>query len=552
MQNDKFNFFVPVDFEKSGDGQSMKIAGIASTPDLDADQEMMDPHGFDLSYFLDKGFFNYNHASKSDPSSIVGEPTKAFITKKGELHLEGFLYPNSAKARDIFNLADTLKKSGSSRKLGFSIEGKVIDRDLLNPQKVTKARITGCAITPTPKNANTYLDVIKGHGVYKAPEEITYEAAPVKANGGTEYIIDVTRPDGTRIRMDKGFNITVEKAATTASAAPLIPESVDSGRNKKLKQGAVLTKSEIGANVDSNSDFLTKSQVYERIFEYTSDMPTAHKFYKLITKQSNMANQVTMDDIQKALDALGLNDDSSETLEKGMPTDASGVSAKSSDSENLSDPSGDAKKLESENLTKGDDEKDEEDEDEMEKMRGDLDEMKKGMMALTKAMTAINEKLGGSSAANGGQVTMKAVETDIEKSMADEFGETRDLIKNLATIVKGQYDEMGNMNEQLETLQIRLNDVESQPVGRKSVITKGDVLEKSYGGETRQSQSDNEQLHVAQHRAQIVKALNSLSGIEGGEYNEFYGNAVLQYEATGEISKAVRNDLATKGYDIYG
>ena len=46
--------------------------------------------------------------------------------------------------------------------MGFSIEGQAIERDVLNPKRVLKARITGVAITQCPKNPNTLMNIIKG------------------------------------------------------------------------------------------------------------------------------------------------------------------------------------------------------------------------------------------------------------------------------------------------------------------------------------------------------------------------------------------------------
>jgi len=209
---DEFNFFMPLSqFEKSTDASGravMKIGGIASTPDIDADNESLDQSGFDVAPFLDSGFFNWHHQAKNDPSAIVGEPTVAKITKKG-LYVEGNLYGDSKKARDIYDLAQSLKKSKSKRALGFSIEGKVIERDPMNPAVIRRAKITGCAITPTPKNPNTLLNIIKGH-YYDGP--IEYDTVPdanisTAGNGGNiQYIIDYTDENNNRITVDELFH----------------------------------------------------------------------------------------------------------------------------------------------------------------------------------------------------------------------------------------------------------------------------------------------------------------------------------------------------------
>mgnify|MGYP000234621856 CR=1 FL=1 len=82
---DKFKFFVPVDISKAKDengNEIMRIAGIASTIDRDSDDEILDPSGFDLSYFMKNGFINWHHQTNNSPESIIGEPTVARITDK--------------------------------------------------------------------------------------------------------------------------------------------------------------------------------------------------------------------------------------------------------------------------------------------------------------------------------------------------------------------------------------------------------------------------------------------------------------------------------------
>jgi hypothetical protein len=160
-----FNFFLPIDFEKAQNKKGekiMKIKGIASTSDEDSEGEILEPIGFDLSRFLEIGYLNYNHGAKNDVGKIIGEPTLANITPAGELYVEGFLYSGHPLAESVWNLAETLQKNGSNRKIGFSIEGRATARDPVNPKRITKALLTGLAITSTPVNGKTYLDICKG------------------------------------------------------------------------------------------------------------------------------------------------------------------------------------------------------------------------------------------------------------------------------------------------------------------------------------------------------------------------------------------------------
>jgi hypothetical protein len=67
--------------------------------------------------------------------------------------------------------------------LGFSIEGKAVERDPLNKQRVTKAKITGVAVTHMPKNAQTFADIVKSFGMEKSMEA-GYDHADNTADDG--------------------------------------------------------------------------------------------------------------------------------------------------------------------------------------------------------------------------------------------------------------------------------------------------------------------------------------------------------------------------------
>lgn len=262
-----FNFWCPVEISKAIDETTgeevMLLGGIASTADEDSDGEFLDPKGFDIKPLIESGMVNWHHQAKTCPATIVGEPTKAEITKEG-LYIETKLYPSSQVAKDIWSLAQTLDKDSKTRRLGYSIEGKVLERKSSNPQspdykKISKAIITGVAITHQPKNPKTFANIIKGE------------------------IEDDFEDDS-----EENENVE-KKSLDVTSARPLIKEELD----RKIK----------------NQTF-GKSEAMERIFQ---DMPgisieKAKKIYNLIKNISKMAkrNVVTEEDIAKAYDALGL------------------------------------------------------------------------------------------------------------------------------------------------------------------------------------------------------------------------------------------------------
>lgn len=183
---EEFSFFIPATFEKGkGKNELMRIKGIASSLAEDTDGETLDPAGFDLTPLLTKGFFNWDHQAKKTASAIIGEPDFAKIVNNGkQLYVEGFLYADSSEAQATYDLAVVLEKNSPTRRLGFSIEGQVIEKDPLNPKWIKKARITSIAITPMPKNPNTLLQVMKGETSHPLMTS-EYEVDVVKGGVGS-------------------------------------------------------------------------------------------------------------------------------------------------------------------------------------------------------------------------------------------------------------------------------------------------------------------------------------------------------------------------------
>lgn len=155
--SDDFGFWVPFAISKSGKEKDGKrwIEGIASTPDEDLQQEIVSQKGIDFTYFLKHGYFNNDH--KPGFENKVGEPTECKITPKG-LWVKGFLFKNKKVSDEIWEMANSLESSQSNRKLGFSIQGKVLRRA---GKKILKCWIQDIAITAAPINTNTWLDVVK-------------------------------------------------------------------------------------------------------------------------------------------------------------------------------------------------------------------------------------------------------------------------------------------------------------------------------------------------------------------------------------------------------
>lgn len=186
MDIDNFNFYMPFDIIKSNPSEEWRIAGYASTANEDRDGDEIIQKGLDISDFVNFGWLNFDHQK----DVIVGypDPSNCKVDSKG-FYVEGILLKDVPQAKNMWDTAVALQKSGVSRRLGFSVEGKILKRNDLG--KITKAKIYNVAVTPNPVNT-----------------DCTWEAL-VKS-----FAAD----------MDK----SLEAGNTEASKSPLIPESLES------------------------------------------------------------------------------------------------------------------------------------------------------------------------------------------------------------------------------------------------------------------------------------------------------------------------------------
>jgi len=230
IDEDTFTFFVPataLKISKGGkkDGKRW-IQGIASTDSRDLQGEIVKQNGIDFSYFLKHGYFNDDH--KSGPEHKVGEPTACKVTKNG-LWVKGFLFNNHKKADEYWELMNSLTASGSSRKVGFSIQGKVKRRA---GKEISECWIQDIALTPAPVNTTTWAEIAKSLSASKWDfEKSSY----------------VCKLEGEKDRCDEDE----EKALTASGGSPLVPESLDGGI-KKDRTAKALT-------YDETVEYLKKS-----------------------------------------------------------------------------------------------------------------------------------------------------------------------------------------------------------------------------------------------------------------------------------------------------
>lgn len=150
-----------VTWRKSGDEHEMRIGGIVSTDGIDRQAERVLADGLDFSQFLSHGWFNDNH--KQGTGDVVGYPTGVKRVRKGDKlpngetsrvngwWSEGYLL-DTPKGRELYDLIHAL--DSTPRKLGFSIEGSVVQR---TGSTIKAASVRNVAVTHCPVNAETSL-----------------------------------------------------------------------------------------------------------------------------------------------------------------------------------------------------------------------------------------------------------------------------------------------------------------------------------------------------------------------------------------------------------
>lgn len=261
--NDKFRFFAPVDFlEKAKDkkgNEVYKVGGIISDSSKDADGENLDPNGFDFSEF---NYINWNHGKS--PSDIIGEPENWKVIPNKGVYMEGYIYADSAKGQEAVELMKVLRNSKKGNHLGWSVEGQVLERDLINPNKVKKARITAVALCPFPKNGNTFAELLRkgfSEDSFQEDEDLQYET---DEEGN---IINEKMSDGSEVIVDDKGNVIVRKSDDDRSAQSWFKESSqfanqNAKENLAIKSQTVENSSAlIREDVEGNEKEMVKSAI---------------------------------------------------------------------------------------------------------------------------------------------------------------------------------------------------------------------------------------------------------------------------------------------------
>lgn len=227
-----FSVWTSIDLSKADAGEDAgnkaPIGGIISTDTVDLQGDQILQAGCDWSYFLKRGWFNYEH--KPGAENIVGIPksVKAVTLDGGKqaTRVEGVLLLDRPRAREVYESAKAIQKAGEGRSIGFSVEGQVLQRDPANPKIVTKARILNVSVTAHPVNPDARLEVL---------------ARSLEASG-----LDITLDNYNHVDnleestdMNKGKAGYAEPAKPdpSASVSPMVKESLDEEPAAKQEEG---------------------------------------------------------------------------------------------------------------------------------------------------------------------------------------------------------------------------------------------------------------------------------------------------------------------------
>jgi phage head maturation protease len=224
--DDRFSFNIDMDIEKSEESSSARlIRGYASTEDEDRQGEHMVQKGLDISDFINHGYFNYDH----DNSIILGYPHNTCKVDNNGFWVEGELLKGIPQADRIWELAIALKKSNAPRKVGFSVEGKVIQRD---GSKILKAKIYNVAITTNPVNTSCSWEAV------------------VKSFSGAEHIPTINKAleAGYEVNPDNMEGGEVFRKESLEKDLHNLSYVIDNDENKKILKQKLKTKKSMSTN----------------------------------------------------------------------------------------------------------------------------------------------------------------------------------------------------------------------------------------------------------------------------------------------------------------
>jgi len=224
LPNDHHNFRVHAQLTawKSEGEFPMRIGGIVTTDQLDKQGEEIVQTGLDFRPFLQSGWYNDNHGQRT--SDVLGYPTDALYVRKGSMlpngqiaenngwWAEGYLL-NTTEGRKVWDLCQAAGSLPGERRLGFSIEGKIGERDKRKPSRILTAMVRNVAVTHCPVNTGTGMEALVKALVAGSAIEAS-DASSVPGDGfplRTESLDGVDRDEETEDEDDIAVKAEVDQ-----------------------------------------------------------------------------------------------------------------------------------------------------------------------------------------------------------------------------------------------------------------------------------------------------------------------------------------------------
>lgn len=244
--------------DNGDDDSDWVVEGVASTPEVDQQLERVLVKGLDLTYLQEgQGLLNWNHKGDSNPDAIVGVITDSKVLPGDKLFIKGKLLKSLPMAQKIRELMKALETdTGGRRKMGMSIEGKVLQR---NGNVIVKAWVKAVALTMTPVNKATWVSFAKSLDGCTWADPATDSMAAL----APQVIEEALLKELTSTSAGAPVNNTVH------GTNPLMPESLE----KDAKDtGPEAKKSRRKRHKRSDREKMNKSYTYDEALERIQEL----------------------------------------------------------------------------------------------------------------------------------------------------------------------------------------------------------------------------------------------------------------------------------------
>ena len=522
---DNFSFNAEICKAHTDSNGDWIVEGVASNRHKDHEGDTILPEGLDYSYFLNKGFIKWEHGK--NPDNFIGEPLEAKVVN-GQFHIKGRLYPHAPNAKKAVEAMEALEKSNAKRKIGFSIEGSVMER-CKQTGRILKSIIRNVSMTFNPVNDTTWAQLVKS---LDKPEALEIELSDACGCGHT---------CGSGCHRIQGTECCKRLGTASPSGQAITPQSLEQdvkdNRNhqeafmKYLFELAKSFRESINKSVSSSrltvveekGAFLraTKGLNEQEAEEFASYiLNKSHEIQMLVRKIAG--GELKVSNLAKALDT------SMEALMKAIGTDI--------EEEEVVTADVDLEKSVDTDDTEGDDVDKDESVDKDEDAEGD--EVEKSFMETVKDNSEIEKALEISDFL---EALVGAVGEHIDgfgstltKSFDKQFavnGALANAVMQTGELLKSMNTKLTEQDELIKSLQADLSDALKRPVGRKSVTDPREIasIAKSLGNGGQPAKLT---------RGQVVDIL-----VKGFEKGECTAHDVSKFEVSGYIDPTIAQKL---------